>query len=320
MKKIGKILIIPLLMFSFSIALGQDAEKTAMPFDVFLSTDKQRFSDIEEINIKISVKNTSKETATFYIYEEKGDKPPYTTFQPRVYDMNGNEQENLTDYKLQNKYTVDVIASMNKREIALGGGEIFTYTVDLASIYKMEKGNFYRVRCYFVPDFGIRHVIHGKNEITFLVDGLREKDLQEKRLILNREMSPSETVLLTLEAEKNFEREKMLKYIKLDEYIKTESNFIRSYSAAGELEREEILEKFRWYLLRQRSDYLINYKIVDEGIEANDAYVDVLVERYNSRKNDSYKYRYVLKKTYETTENRWLITGLEASVHKGMVK
>lgn len=319
MKIMGNILITCCILFSFSTLLGQENDRDIAPFEVYLSTDKQRYSDIEGINLKVSVKNISKNTAVFYMYEDKSGRPPYTTFQPRLYDMDGKEIENLTDYKLKDKYTVDIIDAMDKRPIPLGGGEIFTYTIDLTSIYRMYNGNFYRVRCYFVPDFSRRHVIHGKNEITFLVDGPRDKNLIPERPAASRNLTPSEAVLLTLEAEKNSEKDKMLKYIDLEEFIKTESNFIRSYAAAGEFERKEILEQFKWYLLRQRRDYLIKYKIIDEGIDNDDAYVDVLAERYSPRRNDSYKYRYILRKNHETAGIAWLIIGLEASIFKGTI-
>ncbi|MDR3238371.1 MAG: hypothetical protein LBT84_07700 [Spirochaetia bacterium] len=314
MKIIVKIICALFAVFCSS-AFGQESEL----FDVYLSMEKQRYSDTEEVNLRVSVKNISNDTAVFYVYEDKKQNQPYTTFQPKVYDMRGKENENIIDYKKQNKYTVDIIQAMGKRAVELGSGEIFTYTVDLKSIYSMSSGDFYRVRCYFVPDFGVRHVIHGKNEITFLIDGRRDAGEQSAAPQPNRDVTPSETVLLTLEAEKRSEMNKMLKYIDIEEFIRTESNFIRAYSAAGEIERREVLEKFRQYLLRPRSDYLVAFKILEEGIDGETAYVDALAERYNVRVNESYKYRFVLKKNREA-RGMWLITGLEASVFKGKVQ
>ena len=288
-------------------------------FDVFLSMDKQIYSDTEEVNLRVSVKNVSNDTAVFYVYEDKKNDPPYTTFQPKVYDMRGKENENIIDYKRQNLYTVDIIDSMNKRAVQLGAGEIFTYTVDLKRVFKMPEGFSYRVRCYFVPDLETRYVIHGKNELTFLVDGLKDNAGQLVSYSINRNISPSEIVFLTLEAEKNSNMDTMLKYIDLEEFIRIEPNFMRSYSISGEIERREILEKFRQYLLKPRYDHLITFKVVDEGIDKETAYVDVLAERYDARINDKYKYRFLLKKNRDSGM-AWLITGLEASVFKGKVQ
>jgi len=288
-------------------------------FDVFLSMDKQIYSDTEEVNLRVSVKNISNDTAVFYVYEDKETNPSYTTFQPKVYDMRGKENENIIDYKRQSRYTVDMIDSMSKRAVQLGAGEIFTYTVDLGRVYKMQAGFSYRVRCYFVPDLGIRYVINGKNELTFLINGFKENAGQPVLYSINRDISPSETVLLALEAEKCSDMDRMLKYIDLEEFISIEPNFIRSYSTSGEIERQEILEKFRRYLLKPRYDYLIAFKIINEGIDQGHAYVDVLAERYSVNKNDAYKYRFVLKKSRDFG-TIWLITGLEASIFKGKIQ
>jgi len=233
--------------------------------------------------------------------------------------MRGKENENIIDYKRQNRYTVDIIDSMSKRAVQLGAGEIFTYVIDLKRVYKMPTGFSYRVRCYFVPDLGVRYVIHGKNELTFLVDGHKENAGQLASYNINRDISPSETVLLALEAERSSDMDRMLKYIDLEEFISIDSNFMRSYSVSGEIERREILEKFRQYLLKPRRDYLVDFKIVDEGVDGGIAYVDVLAERYSVTINDAYKYRFVLKKNRDFG-TVWLITGLEASIFKGKIQ
>ena len=309
------------IIYVFSTLLGAAAlqAQDEAVFDVFLSMDKQIYSDTEEVNLRVSVKNISNDTATFCIYEDKKTNPSYTTFQPKVYDMLGKENENIIDYKRQNLYTVDIIDSMSKRDIQLGAGEIFTYTVDLKRVYKMQTGLSYRVRCYFVPDLGVRYVIHGKNELTFHVDGRKENAGQAAQYSINRDISPSETVLLALEAEKSSDMGRMLKYIDLEEFIRIEPNFMRSYSISGEIERREILEKFRQYLLKPRRDYLITFKITDEGMDRETAYVDVLAERYSVGKNDAYKYRFVLRKDKDFG-TVWLITGLEASIFKGKIQ
>lgn len=319
MKTLKKILCI-ILPFLGAVSLYADSEKEA--FDVYLSMDKLTFSEKEDIRLMVSVKNISSETAVFFMQDSRYSSPDYTTFQPRVYDMDGRELENIIDYKLQKKYTTDIIGSTEKRPVYLAPGEIFTYSVDLQRVYRIRNGAFYRVRCYFIPDFSVKHVVHGKNEITFLADERAEfnPDLAAlSRGGTDTSITPSEIVLLTLEAERSSAKSRMLKFINLEEYIKTESSFIRSYSAAaGDGERQQVLLRFRDYLLRPRIDYLVSFKIADEGIEGERAYVDVLAERYNVRANESYRYRYILQR--DRGGANWLITGLEATVFKGRIQ
>lgn len=313
--------IICFLLFAFALFLSGQAQADDL-FDVYLSMDRLTFSETEDIRLKVSVKNVSSARALFYMQDSAYANPDYTTFQPKVYDMDGRELEYLIDYKRQKKYTTDIIGGTEKRPVVLAPGEVFTYSVDLQRVYEIKNGAFYRVRCYFIPDFSVKHVVYGKNEITFLADErvkFTDRTEAEGAEYANANITPSEVVLLTLEAEKTSARDRMLKFINLEEFIKTESPFIRSYAAAaGEGERRQVIAMFRDYLLRARPDYLLDYKITGEGINGETAFVDVLAERYNVRANEAYRYRYVLQKGH--TEGKWFITGLEATVYKGKIK
>jgi hypothetical protein len=227
--------------------------------------------------------------------------------------MDGREIESIVQYRLQNRFTSDAISGMNPRSITLRSGETFTYSIDLRRVYSMAPGKQYRVRCYFIPDFTRRNVLYSRNELSFALDERREKAFDRQAPVIAADITPSEIVLLTLEAEKKGHGERMLKYIDVEEYINTYSDFVRSYSQAGNLERQEILERFREYLTRPRGDYLIDYRVTGEELGGDVAYVDAYVDRHGIRKNDTYRYRYALKKT----RNMWLITGLEATYSKG---
>lgn len=292
-------------------------EDYSEPFKVFLTMDRLTVSSEEPVILRISVKNESSANAEFFVYDNDRGSSTYTTFQPRVFDMDGRELENIIDYRERQKLSVEEVENLSRRSVILGPGEIFTCTEDLRDIYRIPAGTF-RVRCYFVPDFRVRHVVHGDNELTFFSRTGSSSSEQKVLQYTDRRISPSETVLLTLEAEKSSDRERMLKYIDLEEFIKTESGYILAYTRAAGQERKEVLAKFRTYLIRDRKDYLIDYKIVEEEISGDTAYVDVLAERYNTVVSEKYRYRYILKRDKGPGKN-WLITGLEASVHKGRI-
>ncbi len=308
-------LVITAFLLTGAVLYGE--EEYSEPFKVFLTMDRMTVSSEEPVILRVSVKNESSANAEFFIYDNDRNSSTYTTFQPRVFDMDGRELENIIDYRERQKLSVEEVENLSRRSVILGPGEIFTFTEDLRDIYRITEGTF-RVRCYFVPDFTVRHVVHGENELTFLSRLSDSSAAQKVLTYTDRRVSPSETVLLTLEAEKSSDREKMLKYIDLEEFIKTESGYILAYTKAGVQERKEVLSRFRSYLIRSRKDYLIDYKIAEEEISGDTAYVDVLAERYNTVVTEKYRYRYILKRDKGPGKN-WLITGLEATVHKGRI-
>jgi len=119
-----------------------------------------------------------------------------------------------------------------------------------------------------------------------------------------------------MDAEKNKNWSRMLKYINIEEFINSFSDFVKLYSRAGSFEKKEIEDKFSRFLSRERPDYILDFKITGEEIDSNGkfAHVNVIVDRFGVRITERYLYRFVLEKK----EKLWLINSLEASVMKGI--
>jgi hypothetical protein len=80
----------------------------------------------------------------------------------------------------------------------------------------------------------------------------------------------------------------------------------------------KIEEEFIRFLSRDRKDYILDFKILDENIvrDRNIAYVDARVRRFEVRIPSIYQYKYTLEKFRDF----WLITEVEATVMKGGLK
>ena len=106
----------------------------------------------------------------------------------------------------------------------------------------------------------------------------------------------------------------MLKYIETEKFINSYSDFARRYNLAKfNKERLKIEQEFIKFLTRRRDDFLLDFKIISEGIDNRISYVSVVVSRKGVRKRERYKYHYTLEKF----KNLWLIIKMEATVLKG---
>ncbi|MFC1669098.1 hypothetical protein ACFL20_01800 [Spirochaetota bacterium] len=278
--------------------------------------DKRNFSSNEDVVLKVCIKNISSKNISFNIYESgKIKKTDFTTFQPYVYDMYGRDAQLIVPYRLQGKRTDHVLSKMKKRNIILGPEEIIIHRVNLNQIYKLNAGLKYRVKSFFLPDFGKKIVIKSINELSFKVKRAKRDRKKQDRLDIKRGLTPSETVLLALDAEKGKDWSRMIKHYDIEKYINSYPDYIRIYNLADRLEKQKIEKKFINYLSRKRFDYLLNFKIVNDEIDKNRrvAYVDVLVKRFGVIRHDKYKYRFTLEK-YIGHKDLWLITGYEATV------
>jgi len=313
MKKITLILCI----LSAAAFLSEQKGVAANDLQVFIHMDKRNFYANEAVPLRIVIKNLSSQKQSFTIYERRDDTvPPYTTFQPVVFDMKGRECETIVPYRMENRYTADAVKNMDRRTIELRADEEFVYSMNLLDVYRLVPGNTFRVKSYFFPNFSEKNILYSDNELRFTIQAEKLRPLRMDKSEKSNEITPSEITLLVLDAERSKNWQRMLKYINLEEFINSYSNFIQSYSRAGRYEREEIRDKFKRYLCRDRADYLLNYEIISEDIEDNNriAHVVVVVDRFAPRITERYKYHYILEKN----SNLWLIISMEASVMKGV--
>jgi len=307
-----------LLLFPFNFLTGEiyETDKSGFNLTVSLHMDKTSFASFEEIPLKVRIINTMPWSIAFTVYENPNDdKTIYTTFQPIVYDMKGKEAPTLVPYRLENKTVEDVIRfNKNKRVIELMPGDVFIYTVDLKKLYKLDAGERYRVRSLFLPDIPNRNILYSANELNFSV---YFGSYLAPRIIpkANKEILPSETVQLLLIAERDSKWDRMIKYLNLSEFINSYPEYVRMYSMAPQNEKPDVIQRFVRYLSQKKSDYIVNFRVIEEVIMPDNkyAYVYVKVERYGKRINKFYKYKYALEKV----NGVWEINSLEATEAEG---
>jgi len=284
---------------------------------IFQILDKKSYFSDEDIVLKICIKNISKEKQSITIYDcNKCPSSNYTTFQPVIYDMQGREAEIIVPYKLENRALSEVIKELEPRQIQLAPNEMFIYSVNIKTIYNLKEKSDYRVKSFFFPDFKENKVILSDNELKFKIAKTRIdiKRLKKKgREIAN---TPIEIILLILNAEKSKKRDRFVKYINIEKFINSYSNYIGKYNRADDEEKLIIEKDFIKFLLRDRHDYILDYHILREEIDTENktAYVNVIVDRFGVKITDRYKYRYTLEKA----KNLWLVTDLEATIMKGI--
>ena len=315
--------IVYVLFFSFILNYVNLAE-SSVQYSFHLRMDKLSFYSNENVELKMHIQNLSRQQQKFIMYDYDSQGNNYATFQPVVFDMNGNEAEIIVPYKLANMPVEKLVAKAARRTILLEHKETFVYMINLKKLYNLKPGKQYRIRGFFYPDAQKKYVIRSNHELVFNYLAAFDNKLTSRifpdpvKQQIKKGISPSEIVLLMLNAEKKKKWKRFIKYINLKKFINAYPEFVREYQLADPEQKIKKEQEFVIFLTRSRDDYILEYEIVKEQIEPNIniAYVDVIVDRYNTKKSDRYKYRYTLEKNNDL----WLVINLEATVLKGKIK
>lgn len=320
-----------LFIFLFLLCLyGNSAGELSRGLDIILSTPKFNYAINENIILSTHVKNISNSVITFFVYDSperndiydrpRGDISGYTTFQPIVYDMQGRDAELIVPYIIEKDNVDEILSWMVKREIKLGPGETFIRTQNLKNIYKFQIDRDYRLKLNFFPQLGLKNdsiALMSSNEIKFRVNREKIYAENEKPGISSIALTPSEVVLLVLNAEYENRFSRGLKYIDLEKYINSYPEFTRKYNMADDFGKKIIEKEFIRYLTLKRKDFLLSFEIKNEEFldSGTVAFVDVIAERKNIVKPERFRYRYRLEKN-RPEDKIWLLAGIEASVTK----
>lgn len=313
-----KVIVIFIASAAALLANSSHEKEAIQGLKVHISLDKQKYFADEPVKLKIHVKNTTDENISFEVYDsEKSTDPTYTTFQPLIFDMKGREAESSVNYRLENRDVKQVLKGLYKRTVHLGPGESIVHAVNLREIYSLNKNITYRVKNYFFPDFSGNTVLYSDNELKFRIVEERS-DIKQKSRDLPREISPSEVVLLVLNAEKGRDWDRLIKYIDPKKLISAYPDYVKRYNQADTVEKSRLEEEFLAFLSNDRDDYILDFRIKKEELEEDGriAYVDVIIERFRPGKSLKYKYKYTL----ERHKNLWLVINLDASVIKGSAR
>jgi len=301
-------------------------------FSVYLHLEKQKFHSSEDIMLSIQIKNVTDDEISFYIYDSpkrsdlfdkaRGDNADYTTFKPVAFDMKGRNAELIVPYIITGKDSKETISWMKKREVKLAAGETFMHTQNLKRIYNFALDTNYRLRLHFFPFIGEpddeNKVIVSSNELSFKVINDKVYTPFYAKDPGGVTLTPSEVVLLLLSAERENQWEKSLKYIDFDKFIHSYPDYSRKYDLADDYDKQIIEKDFKRFLVNRKNDYLVDYRIMNEEIDATGlvSYVTVAASRNSILRPQRFKYVYRLEKNNEG-DYLWLVSGLEASLMKG---
>jgi hypothetical protein len=309
MKKTIFTLIITLLLTNNAILFANNK------LFVYIKMNKQKYASNEKLILKICVRNNSEDSMIIKIFDKKiGHDMAYTTFQPIVYDMRGREAETIVSHRLINLKKDDLLKDLTARTIQLSPGEEIVHNVNLSKIYNLDFNKKYRVKGFFSPDFADKYIIRSRNELSFLLK--KEKIKIKKDIIDFKEITPSEIIFLALSAEKIRNMDNMIKYYNTEKYIYSFPNFVKRYNVADDFNKNKIENEFISYLKRDRSDYILDFKIVKSDSVDKFAIVEAIVNRYSSYISERYKYFFKLEKS--DNNKYWQIIKLDATVMKGI--
>ncbi len=300
MKQLRKIVI--LLLIAFPVWAQE-----AGALEVSISTRRLVYYNGVSPVIEASVINTGDTTVSFRLYA-----PDYTTFQPVVYDLTGREAETIVSWRLQGKSVSQFTEGLPWRTVYLGPNERFSRTLYLNDYYRFIDGKQYRVKLFFMPDASVNEVMPGENSIVFSLK-TRDDDapVDQTPDTEKREISAAEIVSLFLEAEKKGDWNNYLKYISLDKYVYSYSDYAREYNSADPATKKRVLSDFREYLSQRRSDYIVDYRIVQETkIDSLCCEVKVRVSRASGGRPFVYMYTYRLE---SGNAPYWVITDVTAT-------
>jgi len=292
------------LLFAVSIY-----SESADYLNVTLVSPKISYDENDDIIVYCVVHNTAQVPVEFTIYDI-----PYTTFQPVVYLQNGKEAPITVDYRLKNIPAYRLVAEEEGRKIILQPDEKFVYRAVCNNFYTLAKDNKYRIKVYFYPDAKDEYTIKSDNELTIAVVPVPEFAMRTGIVKKERNITPSEVVLLTLNAEMSKKWDNVIKYINIEKYIYAYSEFAKRYSTTNDYERLIVEQEFINFITKDRPDYLIDFSVLHEQIiaQTNVAYVDVKVKRWGPRFPATMKYRYTL----EPYNNLWVIVNVDVSILK----
>lgn len=305
MKFIKKYALIPLIFLFLAILPVMSADTSS--FKVYLKTNQLTYRVGNPCNIYIAVKNITTSNAEFNIYDAL-----YTSFQPIVYTMIGQEAQTKVDYRLKDIPLENVVAQSSSRKIVLAPGEVFQVEVNLNNLYELEAGEKYKIRALFLPDAIKRDVVVTKNTLYLKIEEAVLPHQQNEDIYKNKGFTPSEIIGLFLNAELAKNWSNYIKYVDREQYISAFPNYARRYNTGTEAEKREVLREFTSYLSSPREDYILDFKVLNQLYmnDGKNALVNVRVRRAGGGSPFVYTYKYKL----ESYKNYWLVTDVQASV------
>lgn len=301
-----KIVIFLIIFTAFTMGLSaENGDYSSLR--VYLKTNSLTFREGNPCYIYAAVKNVSDSNVAFLVYDKI-----YSTFQPIVYTLRGQEAQTKVDYRLKGIELKTILNNEAPRTVVLGSNEVFKVRIDLADLYELNPNEKYKVRMLFLPDALKANALRTENTLYLTIEERLEHSNEEFYPDGNNGFKPSEIVRLFLTAEMSSDWNNYVKYIDLENYINDFPKYALSYNSGTDAERRIIMREFVSFLSSRRNDYILDFKIENEVYmnSGEKAYVTVRVRRAGGGKPFVYLYKYELT----PYKNYWLVSRVQASV------
>lgn len=295
-----------------------------------VESSRSRYGKQEDIWLDLHISNNGYYPVTFYL-----NKNYLKNFTIVVRDQNGKSLpvRDIAYFKTHDDYndpffSTYTATNFEARSITLQPGESMVRPIRLQDVIQMQgmeqqnkkKLQKLLVNAYFYPnpEQSPDLFLPSNNSFTFLIEQEKQNLPQENdsyftSLASQRlQVSPLETVFLTLSAEKTETWKNFFKYISLKDLIRDYPDFARSYMQSKNAQKNSVLKSFQEFLMDKDRHELLKFKVLSEQKNKQTATVKVQARRRIQGFDREFFYTYYLTRADEF----WLITGVESRLIK----
>lgn len=283
---------------------------------------RSRYNNEEDIILDLRISNNGFYPLTFYL-----SKNYLKNFTIVVREANGKSLpvRDIAYFKTSQDYNDPFFSqytatNFEARSITLQPGESMLRPVRLQDVVDMsktlEKTNIglqqLSVLAYFYPnpEQTPNVFLASTNRFNLLVEQQKLPLPKPTPTYKKLNVSPLETVFLTLAAEKTKTWKNFFKYISLKDFIRGYPDFAKAYMQTKE--KNVVLKTFQEYLMDKERNQLLHFKVLSEQQKEQTATVKVQALRRIQGFERQFSYTYYLTQT----DNFWLITGVESQLIK----
>lgn len=305
---------------------GNETENyAAHNLEIRITSNKSRYYYNEEIELKLRISNNGYYPVTVYLSPNdrknftiivKNKKGLSLPIKPFHYNSN-SLQSSDPFYK---KYTG---TGYHVRNMVIHPGETIEKKIilkDWVDFNAPPSTETYYITAFFYPnpDQSNDYFLQSENTYPVMIDPISETSKQPSAFynISKGSISPREIVFLTLASEYKKEWSTFFKHISEKDIIKAYPDFAYKYARASESEKNIIINEFLEYLKNRKTHELVSFNVLDEKINdiLHSPYKNAQVKVKATRKIEGYEREFIYTYFLTSTNNTWLITGIETQV------
>lgn len=288
----------------FTINIGHSQNNANLP-DYFPSVrvtiryfNKQIYYMGQPIIVEIEVANQSYEPFLFITSYKKE-----FTFDFEITSTTNRKIPHSKNYII-NRHQFETVLN---DEITLKKDEIYGVRINISEWFDFENPGEYIIKGVFYPSLAVNPEIkiYSFNQLHLTLrppyrEEIRKKEREQEIERLKAEsLPPYETVRVMLNALMNRDFEKYFLYIKFDKFIMQFSNARKKYLAAKDVNKPDVIEKFKEYLKGENEMESIPYS---ETIPADFEIEKTIIEKRDARilVTEEFKYKNLIEKKQYT--------------------